>query len=69
MQYFVELITPPGGTALDPFNGSGTTGVACKIKGFGYIGIEQDWEQCEKSRYRINAWDTQKTIDEQLELF
>jgi site-specific DNA-methyltransferase (adenine-specific) len=34
MRYLVKLVTPKGGTVLDPFNGSGTTGVACKLEGF-----------------------------------
>jgi site-specific DNA-methyltransferase (adenine-specific) len=34
MRYLVKLVTPKDGTVLDPFNGSGTTGVACKLEGF-----------------------------------
>jgi len=41
MRYLVRLVTPPGGTVLDPFAGSGTTGVACEIEGFDYILIEK----------------------------
>jgi DNA modification methylase len=44
MQYLVRLITPPNGIVLDPFCGSGTTGVACKLEGFQFIGLEQDSE-------------------------
>jgi adenine-specific DNA-methyltransferase len=40
MRYLVRLITPPGGTVLDPFMGSGSTGKACQVEGFGFIGIE-----------------------------
>jgi site-specific DNA-methyltransferase (adenine-specific) len=41
MRYLVRLVTPPGGTVLDPFSGSGTTGIACIIEGFHYILIEK----------------------------
>lgn len=41
MRYLVRLITPPGGTVLDPFGGSGTTAIACIIEGFNYILIEK----------------------------
>jgi site-specific DNA-methyltransferase (adenine-specific) len=42
MRYLVRLITPPGGVVLDPFMGSGTTGVAAVLDGFGFVGIDQD---------------------------
>lgn len=42
MRWLVRLVTPPGGTVLDPFTGSGTTGLACKAEGFHFLGIEQD---------------------------
>jgi site-specific DNA-methyltransferase (adenine-specific) len=40
MEYLVKLVTPPGGTVLDPFTGSGSTGKAAILNGFGFIGIE-----------------------------
>jgi len=42
MRWLCRLITPPGGTVLDPFAGSGTTGLACVAEGFTPILIEQD---------------------------
>jgi DNA modification methylase len=60
MQYLVRLVTPKGGTILDPFNGSGTTGIACKLEGFDYIGIELDPEYCKISEARIDAWEPDK---------
>jgi DNA modification methylase len=40
MRYLVRLVTPPGGTVLEPFGGSGTTIEACVIEGFHCIAIE-----------------------------
>jgi site-specific DNA-methyltransferase (adenine-specific) len=40
MEYLVKLVTPPGGTVLDPFTGSGSTGKAAILNGFDFIGIE-----------------------------
>lgn len=37
MRYLVRLVTPKGGVVMDPFCGSGTTGVACREEGFGFI--------------------------------
>lgn len=42
MSWLVRLITPAGGTVLDPFAGSGTTGLACAAEGMSFIGIEQN---------------------------
>lgn len=56
MRYLVKLVTPKGGTVLDPFNGSGTTGVACKLEGFNYVGLEFDPEYCKISRARIENY-------------
>jgi hypothetical protein len=40
MQWLCRLITPPGGIILDPFCGSGSTGKAALLEGFGFVGIE-----------------------------
>jgi site-specific DNA-methyltransferase (adenine-specific) len=40
MRYLVKLVTPPGGTVLDPFTGSGSTGKAAILEGFKFIGCE-----------------------------
>lgn len=42
MAYLLRLVTPPGGLALDPFMGSGSTGKAAMREGFRFIGIELD---------------------------
>jgi hypothetical protein len=54
MEYLITLITPPNGTILDPFMGSGSTGVAAKRKGFDFIGIEQYPEYFEIAKKRID---------------
>jgi site-specific DNA-methyltransferase (adenine-specific) len=57
MQYLVRLITPADGIVLDPFCGSGTTGIACKLQGIRFVGMEQDAEYCKIAEARINNWD------------
>lgn len=54
MQYLVRLVTPPNGTVLDPFMGSGSTGKACAYEGFDFIGIEQSAEYIEIAQARID---------------
>jgi DNA modification methylase len=54
MRYLVRLITPPNGTILDPFTGSGSTGKAATLEGFNFIGIEQSAEYVEIATARIN---------------
>lgn len=54
MKYLCTLTkTPTGGIVLDPFMGSGTTGVACKMTGRGFIGIEKEKEYFEIAQTRI----------------
>lgn len=53
MSYLVKLITPPGGTVLDCFMGSGSTGCACAQLGFNFIGIEREKEYFEIAEKRI----------------
>jgi site-specific DNA-methyltransferase (adenine-specific) len=60
MQYLVRMITPPNGKVLDPFCGSGTTGIACKIEGFEFVGMEQDPEYTKIAEARINNWIEEK---------
>lgn len=55
MRYLCRLVTPPGGTVLDPFMGSGSTGKAARLEGFQFIGIEREAEYLEIARARINA--------------
>lgn len=42
MQWLCRLVTPPGGTILDPFMGSGSTGRGAVLEGFNFVGCEAD---------------------------
>lgn len=55
MSWLTRLVTPPGGTVLDPFCGSGTTGMACALEGFEFIGIEEDPKYVKIAEQRIAA--------------
>ncbi len=55
MRYLVRLVTPPGGVVLDPYMGSGTTGKACVLEGFAFVGIEREWESFQIAAGRIEA--------------
>jgi len=55
MRYLARLVTPAGGLLLDPFVGSGTTGVACKLERIRSIGIEKDLESYRTALARING--------------
>ena len=53
MAYLCRLVTPPGGTVLDPFMGSGSTGKAAMREGFRFVGIEREAEYLAIARARI----------------
>jgi site-specific DNA-methyltransferase (adenine-specific) len=55
MRYLCRLVTPPNGTILDPFTGSGSTGKAAMLEGFQFIGIEREAEYVEIAKARIEA--------------
>jgi site-specific DNA-methyltransferase (adenine-specific) len=55
MQWLVRLVTPPGGVILDPFMGSGTTGLAAIRQGFAFVGIEREPEYIEQARGRFEG--------------
>jgi len=55
MRYLCRLITPPGGIVLDPYMGSGSTGKAAMLEGFGFIGIERDADYLAIAKARIEA--------------
>jgi site-specific DNA-methyltransferase (adenine-specific) len=56
MKYLIRLVTPPGGLVLDPFNGSGSTGMAAVELGYDYLGIDLDQNYVDISLARIAAW-------------
>jgi len=55
MRHLVRLVTPPGGTVLDPFLGSGTTGLAAEMEGFPWVGIEREAEYVAIAEARLNG--------------
>ena len=67
MAYLCRMITPPNGIIIDPFTGSGTTGMAAMLEGFDFIGIEREDEYVAIANARIQAakdgaiaWDPKK---------
>lgn len=54
MRWACRLVTPPGGTILDPFMGIGTTGVAAVREGFNFVGVEMSKEYHEVASARVN---------------
>lgn len=73
MAYLCRLVTPPGGTVLDPFMGSGSTGKAAMREGFNFIGCEIDEQYAAIARARIEfevlRQQEQKVESDQLDLF
>ena len=63
MKYLVKLVTPEGGIVLDPFNGSGSTGMACVELGYEYVGCELDPNYVEIATNRITAWEAKFNDD------
>jgi DNA modification methylase len=55
MEWLVRLVTPANGLILDPFMGSGTTGIAATRNGFNFLGIEQDKDYIQIAKARIAA--------------
>lgn len=66
MRYLVKLITPKGGICLDPFCGSGTTLIACKLELMNAVGLDKEIEYCQIAESRIAAWNPEKYISQTL---
>lgn len=64
MRYLVRMVTPKGGTTLDPFMGSGSTGRGAKLGGFNFIGVELDPDYFEIAKSRIDAVIEESTLEE-----
>jgi site-specific DNA-methyltransferase (adenine-specific) len=56
MRYLVRLVTPPGGTVLDPFMGSGSTGCAAVLEGCDFVGIDITPEYVAIAQKRIDYY-------------
>jgi site-specific DNA-methyltransferase (adenine-specific) len=57
MSYLCRLITPKGGVVLDPFMGSGSTGISALLEGFNFIGMEMDEDYFNIAETRINNYE------------
>lgn len=62
MTYLCRLVTPVGGIVLDPFMGSGSTGISAMIEGFDFIGMEMDEEYFKIAEARISSYEDYKKI-------
>ena len=70
MRYLVRLVTPKNGIVLDCFMGSGSTGKACALEGFEFVGIDLDKDYCKIAKARIDkALEDKKQDEAQTELF
>jgi DNA modification methylase len=57
MRWLARLVTPPGGLVLDPFMGSGTTGCACELEGFRFLGVRSESARhMEIASHRMAYW-------------
>jgi site-specific DNA-methyltransferase (adenine-specific) len=56
MRWLARLLCPPGGTVLDPFTGSGSTGAGCVLEGRRFVGIEREGRYADVARARIEHW-------------
>jgi DNA modification methylase len=64
MRYLIKLVTPAGGTVLDPFTGSGSTGKAALLDGYGFIGAELTEEYLPIIENRLRWASEQKGEDD-----
>lgn len=69
MQWLVRLVTPPGGTVLEPFAGSGTTVEACILEGFNVIAIEREADYLPLIQSRIFRAQAAVAVEPEPDLF
>jgi site-specific DNA-methyltransferase (adenine-specific) len=63
MRHLVRLVTPKGGTVLDPFMGSGSTGCAAMLEGMRFVGIDITAEYVDIAERRIQHWLNQNPME------
>jgi len=56
VKYLVQLVTPKGGMVLDPFVGTGTTAVACRLLGYSFIGFDSSEIYCKIAERRLRDY-------------
>lgn len=64
MTYLCRLITPPGGIVLDPFMGSGSTGISACLEGFRFVGMELDEDYFKIAEARIDNYELYREFTE-----
>jgi hypothetical protein len=62
MNYLCRLVTPPGGIVLDPFMGSGSTGISACLEGFRFVGMELDEDYFKIAEARINSFEEYRQL-------
>ena len=62
MTYLCRLITPPGGIVLDPFMGSGSTGISACLEGFRFVGMELDEDYFKIAEARVNNFEEYRKL-------
>ena len=62
MAYLCRLITPPNGTVLDPFMGSGSTGIAAQLEGFNFVGMEMDQDYFKVAETRVKSYEKYREL-------
>lgn len=68
MSYLITLFTRPGDWVLDPFGGSGTTGLACKLldRNHIYIDFMQEYYDIAEERFNVSKQDLKKLLKEKI---
>jgi DNA modification methylase len=56
MQYLIKIYTPEGGSVLDPFCGSGSTGIAAMLEDRNFLGIDLDSDYIDIAAQRVKDW-------------
>jgi DNA modification methylase len=62
MTYLCRLVTPPNGIVLDPFMGSGSTGISALLEGFRFVGMEMDEDYFKICESRIDNYEQYRTL-------